>query len=84
MKQTFFGLVPPASGKADLKGKDKKRRYKKPNGEIFEITEDEFNQVVEIFDYMRKIRDRIKNTQLETLEPENQGHEVLNDVERVG
>lgn len=61
----------------------KTRTYKTPCGESFTISEEEFAQVVEIFDYLRKSRDS-KNAQLDTLEPEsctqNEGFEIEEKV----
>lgn len=49
----------------------KTRTYKTPNGETFEITEEEFNVVVAIFDFLRQARDQ-KSTQAE-IEPQVRG-----------
>lgn len=47
----------------------KTRTYKTPNGEEFKITEDEFSQVVAIFEALRQSRDQ-KSTQPD-IEPNN-------------
>lgn len=50
----------------------KMRSYKTPNGDSFQITEEEFKQVVEIFSYLRRLRDK-KDAQADALEPELSG-----------
>ena len=71
MKNTLNGKTRPDLIKMSHKDKKqgKTKTYKTPSGEKFVITEDEFSKVVEIFDYLRKIREK-KDTQLDTLELE--------------
>lgn len=82
MKKHLIGDVLPAFGKENNK-KPKSRTYKKPSGDAFEISEEDFDKVVEIFNRLRKTRDG-QNTQVETLEPETPGRKPSDVVERAG
>lgn len=73
MRKPIDGLAQPALGEQGqeeaLKPKAKVRTYSKPNGEQFQLTEDEFWEVVAIFDFWRKSRDE-RDIQPESLELE--------------
>ncbi|MBK7962253.1 MAG: hypothetical protein IPK04_14370 [Bdellovibrionales bacterium] len=74
------GTTQPASSEmSEQEAKNKLRTYKKPNGDSFQVTEEEFAQIVEIFDYFRKLRES-KDTQSESLEPELAGLNAGNPV----
>lgn len=68
MKPSTAGQVQPDLIEMDKETKT--RTYKNPDGESFTISEEDFSKVVEIFDYLRKSRDK-KSTQMDTLEPES-------------
>jgi len=61
MSKPLDGSAKPALGEVGEK-EQKTRTYKTPSGESFKITEDEFSQVVAIFDFLRHSRDE-KTTQ---------------------
>lgn len=73
MRKPIDGLAQPALGEQGqeeaLKPNVKVRTYTKPNGELFQLTEDEFWEVVAIFDFWRKSRDE-RDSQPECLELE--------------
>ncbi len=75
MSKPLDGSAKPALGEIGTK-ELKTRTYKTPSGESFEITEDEFNQVVAIFDFLRLSRDE-KTTQ-PNIEPEETSVESNN------
>ncbi len=69
MKNPITGKVQPDVSELDQEVKPQpKRVYKTPDGKQFEITEDEFQQIVAIFEFLRQSRDE-KSTQLD-IEPE--------------
>lgn len=82
MKKHLTGDALPAFGKESNK-RPKNRTYKKPSGDAFEISKEDFDKVVEIFNRLRKARD-CQNTQVETLEPETPGRKPSDVVERAG
>lgn len=70
MDNPIDGSVKPALCEINRQGQ-KTRTYKKPNGEVFEITEDEFNQIVAIFYFFRGQKNN--DTQAECIEPNPEG-----------
>jgi hypothetical protein len=69
MKNPITGQAQPIVSELDQKVLEKpKRVYKTPDGAQFEITEDEFEQIVAIFEFLRQSRDE-KSTQPD-IEPE--------------
>lgn len=59
----------------------KTRTYKTPNGEPFIVTEDEFINIVEIFEALLKLRNS-QNAQVNTLEPESYTQTESSAVEK--
>ena len=82
MKKHLTGDALPAFGKESKKD-PKNRTYKKPSGDAFEISKEDFDKVVEIFNRLRIVRDS-QSTQVETLEPEISGRKPSDVVERAG
>ncbi|PIU01243.1 MAG: hypothetical protein COT74_01685 [Bdellovibrionales bacterium CG10_big_fil_rev_8_21_14_0_10_45_34] len=78
MKPNTTGRAKPdLVEEAGTLAKEKTRTYINPaDGTKFKITEEEFAQVVKIFEYLRNSR----NAQVDTLEPETDTQEVSNDL----
>lgn len=76
MNKPFDGSTKPALSEIGEK-EPKARTYKKPNGEEFQITAEEFSQIVLIFDFLRQSRDE-KNTRV-GIEPEQTATQSNND-----
>ena len=67
------GTTQPALGESSEQEQSSKvRTYKTPSGESFQVTEEEFAKVVELFSYLKRMQ-KSKETQLDTLEPELSG-----------
>ena len=75
MSNPLDGSTKPALSEAGEK-EQKTRTYKTPSGESFKITEDEFSQIVAIFDFLRRSRDE-QSTQ-PNIEPEETSVESIN------
>lgn len=71
------GVIPPALDKKDQAAPTK--TYKKANGEEITITPEDFKRIVDIFDYLRKIRDS-QNARVDALEPDTCTHSTSNHV----
>lgn len=78
MKPNITGQAKPELvEEAGTLTKEKTRTYINPvDGTKLIITEEEFTQVVEIFEHLRKSR----NAQMDTLEPETDTQEVTNEL----
>jgi hypothetical protein len=78
MKNPITGQVQPEVSKLDQEVSiSKPRAYKSPDGVDFEITQEEFEQVVAIFDVLRRWRDE-KTTQTD-IEPEGSTTQEIKD-----
>lgn len=78
MKNPTTGLVQPEVSKVDQElSHSKTRTYKTPDGVEFEITQEEFEQVVAIFDVLRRWRD--ENATQTDIEPEGSTTKTDND-----
>lgn len=78
MKNPTTGQVQPEVSKVDQEAPHSKPRvYKTPEGVEFEITQEEFKQVVAIFDVLRRWRDE-KATQPD-IEPEGSTSQETKD-----
>ncbi len=76
MSNPLDGSTKPALSEIGEK-EPKTKTYKTPNGEEFQITAEEFAQVVAIFDFLRQSRDE-KNTRV-GIEPEQTATQSNND-----
>lgn len=75
MKNPIAGQAQPDVSELGHNEHEKPSRvYRTPDGAQFEITEDEFQQIVAIFEFLRRSRDE-KSTQLD-IEPEGSSTQV--------